>query len=90
MEGSGGLLLLIMGTEGEVSAGSSVSSLHSALISRSSSTEDKLLMSSSCFIFLTCLASLSMSLMSLFCVASFVSFFFLDLDENLVALAVVD
>merc|ERR1719431_2153891 len=77
MEGSGGLELFTIGTEGEVPWVSSVLSLHSAL--SSSSTEDRLLVSSS-FLSTSFFSSLSHSLSAPFSGAS-VFFFFLDLNE---------
>merc|ERR1719244_2521800 len=79
MEGSGGLELFTIGTEGEVPCVSSVLSLHSAL--SSSSTEDRLLVSSS-FLSSSFLSSLSHSVSAPFSGAS-VFFFFLDLNESL-------
>merc|ERR1719431_870522 len=77
--GSGGLELFTIVAEGEVSWVSSVLSLHSALTS--SSSEDRLLLSSS---FLS--SSFSSSLSQSFSVpfsGSNVLFFFLDLNESL-------
>ena len=88
VEGSGGLLLLIIGVEGDV-PGSSLPSLHKALISMSSSSDVEEQCSISFCSFISLFDSVSSLVLSssISVVAALISCFVLDPNENIYILS---